>query len=105
SITQRQRMKDIFPFLKDKIHFLPNIYKSPVIENKNIQKKRFIVLANTQSNKNPLNLCKALVEYKNLYGEPKFTIDWYGRISENIRDQNHLNEGLKLLKENKLSNT
>lgn len=103
SITQKQRMEEIFPFLKGKIYFLPNVYTVPAFENKNNLKKRFIVLSNTQTNKNPLQLCKALIDYKTLYGRPKFIINWHGRVSEKTYDKSQFNEGLKLLQENDLS--
>lgn len=103
SITQKERMIDIFPFMEKKIHYLPNIYKLTGSTDRILKRKEFIVLSNTQRNKNPLQLCKAIVEYNKIYGKPDFTIKWYGRISKNQIDQEALDEGLKLLKLNNLS--
>ncbi len=102
SITQKQRMEDIFPFLKDKIYYVPNVYDTSMVVQKLNFKKNFIVLSNTQINKNPLQLCQALVEYKRMYGEPKFRIKWYGRISKKHIDKTKLDEGIKILEDNGL---
>lgn len=102
SITQKQRMEGIFPFLKGKISYLPNAYKIPKVADKLNRKSSFIVLSNTEQNKNPLQLCKAIVEYQKLYGNPIFKINWYGRISNNLEDKKTLNEGLKILELNNL---
>src|SRR5690606_3963212 len=89
--------------MRKKIYYLPNAYASIKADNSINNRKQFIVLSNTQNNKNPYMLCKALVEYKKLYGEPKFRILWFGRISQSKKDISKLNKGIGLLSHHGIS--
>ncbi|WP_196889209.1 glycosyltransferase family 4 protein [Aureivirga sp. CE67] len=101
SISQAERMKECFPFLSEKIVYTPNIYNIPKIPISSTKDKKvkFIVVSNTHYYKNPLKLCEAVLAYSQKYGEPKFKIDWFGRISSNEKDKLVMEKGLSLLEE------
>ena len=106
SYSQIKRMNHFFPKNLKKRIFIPNGYNSVLDLKKNISKEEkflFIVLSNTNSYKNPLNLCKALANYKERFGTPKFEINWFGRISSLRKDVKIMQECLIILNKNSLN--
>ena len=100
SKSQKDRMNSLFPKHINKRMYIPNGYNfqtdfKHIITNSN--KFSFIILSNTNSYKNPLNLCKALVDYQERFGVPEFEINWFGRISSVPRDVQIMKECLTLL--------
>src|SRR5690554_79684 len=82
SITQKERMIDIFPFMEKKIHYLPNAYQS--IEkpdlNKSLETNNFIVLSNLNEYKNALKLVQSIEILVHELNTSDFRIRWYGRF-------------------------
>lgn len=78
SITQKQRMEEIFPFMKGKLYYLPNAYKTSR-SYYSLNSNSFVVLSNLNENKNPLRLVLAVEILVCKYSTKNFTINWYGR--------------------------
>jgi|SRR5690554_6832129 len=79
SITQKQRMENIFPFFKGKISFLPNAYKLLDYRSSNLT-NNFLVLSNLNEYKNALKLVEAVHILVKEYHIFNFKIAWYGRF-------------------------
>lgn len=101
SITQKQRMEDIFPFLKGKIHYLPNAYQNPDIVSTN-ETNRFVVLSNLNEYKNPLKLVQAVNILVNEFKVTNFKINWYGRFPITNKARNDFKLAMEIVNHNDL---
>jgi glycosyltransferase involved in cell wall biosynthesis len=103
SITQKQRMEEMFPFLKEKIFFLPNAYKSSEISNFCITNNNFIVLSNLNEYKNPLKLVEAVKILVKEFHAIKFKINWYGRFPITEKAKLDFEKAKSIINTNKLN--
>lgn len=103
SITQKQRMEEIFPFLKGKIHYLPNAFKTS-IDTSYIDNNTFLVLSNLNEYKNPLKLVQAVDVLVKNHKIENFKINWYGRFPITEKAEIDFNTAIDIIANSNLEN-